>query len=235
MAREEEARLHGGHRARLRAQLLAHGADLPDHQLLELLLCYAIPQKDVNGLAHRLLNRFGGLSGVLDALPEALSAVNGVGEHTAALLKLVPLLASRYQSDRASPGRILNSTEAAGAYLRPYFGAGCRNEMVYLVCLDGKGKVLSCHRLSEGSVNAADITPRKVVELALAGNATAVLLAHNHTSGLALPSQADLLTTRRLQAVLEAVGIELADHLIFTDDDMVSLLESGMLSRSGIG
>jgi DNA repair protein RadC len=196
-------------------------------------LCYAIPQKDVNGLAHRLLDRFGGLSGVLDALPAALTAVDGVGEHTAALLKLIPLLAGRYQSDRTRPGHILNSTEAANVYLRPYFSAGCRNELVYLVCLDGKCKVLACHRLSEGSVNAADITPRKVLELALASNATSVILAHNHVSGLALPSQADLLTTRRLQAVLDAVGIELSDHLIFSDDDMVSLRESGMLSRPG--
>ena len=102
--------------------------------------------------------------------------------------------------------------------------------MVYLVCMDAKYKVLGCHKLGEGTVNAADITPRRVVELALAHNASAVLLAHNHVSGLALPSNADLMTTQQLRAILRSVDVELLDHLIFTDDDMVSLKDSGLLN-----
>ena len=193
--------LHDGHRKRLKAQFLSHGEDFHDHQLLELLLCYAIPQGDVNELSHALLERFGSLAGVMDALPESLQQVPGVGEHTA--------------------------VRAAGEFLAPYFRQGARNEMVYLVCMDAKRKVLGVHKLGEGSVNAADITSRKVVETALAQNATTAILAHNHISGLALPSQADLTTTRRLRAVLREVGVELSDHLIFADDDMVSLRDSG--------
>ena len=222
--------LHDGHRKRLKAQFLAQSDSFHDHQLLELLLCYAIPQGDVNVLAHRLLERFGSLSGVLDARPEALVQTPGVGEHTAVLLKLIPVLSGRYQADRASLGTILNSTQAAGSYLRPFFSQGARYEMAYLVCLDGKYKVLGCHRLGEGSVNAAEITVRKVMEIALAQNATAVILAHNHLSGLALPSNADLMTTQRLSSILQSVGLELLDHLIFTDDDMVSLRDSGLFS-----
>ena len=220
--------LHDGHRKRLKAQFLAHGEDFHDHQLLELLLCYAIPQGDVNELAHALLERFGSLSGVMDALPDALRQVPGVGEHTAVLLKLVPKLAGRYLEDRASLGTILDTTLAARNYLMPYYRQGGRNEMVYLVCMDAKYKVLGCRKLGEGSVNAADITSRKVVEAALACNATCVILAHNHSSGLALPSQADLTTTRRLWGILQSVGVELVDHLIFADDDMVSLKDSGI-------
>lgn len=219
--------LHDGHRKRLKAQFLAHGEDFHDHQLLELLLCYAIPQGDVNELAHMLLGQFGSLAGVLDALPESLQQVPGVGEHTAVLLKLVPKLAGRYFEDRASLGTILDSTRAARNFLMPYYRQGSRNEMVYLVCMDAKYKVLGCRKLGEGSVNAADITPRRVVEAALACNATCVILSHNHISGLALPSQADLATTRRLWDVLRNVGVELLDHLIFADDDMVSLKDSG--------
>lgn len=223
--------LHDGHRKRLKEQFLNHGDGFHDHQLLELLLCYAIPQGDVNGLAHRLLDRFGSLAGVLDARPEALTQVPGVGEHTAVLLKLIPVLSGRYQADRAGMGTILDSTQAAGQYLRPYFSQGARYEMAYLVCLDGKYKVLGCHKLGEGTVNAAEITPRKLVEIVLAHNATAAILAHNHLSGLALPSNADLMTTQQLRAILRSVDVELLDHLIFTDDDMVSLKDSGFFSE----
>ena len=222
--------VHDGHRKRLKTQFLIHGEDFHDYQLLELLLCYAIPQGDVNGLAHALLDQFGSLAGVFDALPPSLTRVDGVGEHTAVLLKLIPKLAGRYSTIRSSPGDILASSRAARDYLLPYFQTGPRNEMVYLVCMDAKYKVLGCHKLGEGTVNAADITPRRVVELALAHNASAVLLAHNHVSGLALPSNADLLTTETLARVLREVGVELADHLIFTEDDMVSLKDSGLLN-----
>ena len=222
--------VHDGHRKRLKTQFLIHGEDFHDHQLLELLLCYAIPQGDVNGLAHALLDQFGSLAGVFDALPPSPTRADGVGEHTAVLLKLIPKLAGRYSTIRSSPGDILASSRAARDYLLPYFQTGPRNEMVYLVCMDAKYKVLGCHKLGEGTVNAADITPRRVVELALAHNASAVLLAHNHVSGLALPSNADLLTTETLARVLREVGVELADHLIFTEDDMVSLKDSGLLN-----
>lgn len=222
---------HSGHRQRVKTEFLARGVEgWSDHRILELLLFYAIPQGDVNELSHALLERFGSLAGVMDALPESLQQVPGVGEHTAVLLKLIPKLAGRYSTIRSSPGDILASSRAARDYLLPYFQTGPRNEMVYLVCMDAKYKVLGCHKLGEGTVNAADITPRRVVELALAHNASAVLLAHNHVSGLALPSNADLLTTETLARVLREVGVELADHLIFTEDDMVSLKDSGLLN-----
>ena len=161
---------------------------------------------------------------------DELSKVPGVGEHTAVLLKLIPVLSGRYQADRAGMGTILDSTQAAGQYLRPYFSQGARYEMAYLVCLDGKYKVLGCHKLDEGTVNAAEITPRKMVEIVLAHNATAAILAHNHLSGLALPSNADLMSTQQLRTILRSVDVELLDHLIFTDDDMVSLKDSGFFS-----
>lgn len=222
--------LHDGHRKRLKQQFLAHGEDFHDHQLLELLLCYSIPQGDVNELAHTLLDKYGSLAGLMDALPESLQQVPGVGEHTAVLLKMIPKLAGRYFDSRTALGTILDSTRAARDFLMPYFSQGARNEMVYLVCMDAKYKVLGCHKLGEGSVNAADITPRKVVETVLAHNATTAILAHNHVSGLALPSDADYATTRRLWNVLRDVGVELCDHLVFADDDMVSMKDSGFFT-----
>lgn len=220
--------LHDGHRRRLKEQFLAHGEDFHDHQLLELLLCYSIPQKDVNELAHCLLNEFGSLAGVLDAPPETLQRVPGVGEHSAVLLKLIPKLAGRYFADRSALGQILDSTQAARNFLRPYFLQAGRNEMIYLVCMDDKHKVLGCRKLAEGTVNTVAATNRTVAEAAINFNATAVILAHNHVSGFAFPSKSDLLTTKNLWSFLKAMDIELCDHLIFVDGDMVSMRDSSL-------
>ena len=218
---------HTGHRARLRGQFLHAGLDaLTDIQVLELLLFYVIPRKDTNPIAHRLLTQFGSLSAVLDAPVEALAQVDGVSETAASLLHLIPALSRRYLIDRSSFERILDTTEKAGAYLVPYF-FGARDERVYLLCLDAKCKVLDCRLLSVGGVNTAAVSVRKIVEAALSCNATSVVLAHNHTSGLALPSAEDEATTRRIAAALDAVGILLADHIIVADDDYVSMADSG--------
>lgn len=223
----EDATLHTGHRARLKAQFLQAGLDaFTDIQVLELLLFYANPRQDTNPIAHRLLNQFGTLSAVLDAPVELLESVKGVGENAALLLHLIPCVCRRYLIDRASYEQILDSTEKAGAFLVPYF-FGARDEMVYLLCLDAKYKVLDCRMLSVGGVNTAAVSVRKIVEAALACNATSVVLAHNHTSGIALPSKEDEATTRQIRTALDAVGILLVDHIIVADDDFVSMADSG--------
>lgn len=223
----EDATLHTGHRARLKAQFLQAGLDaFTDIQVLKLLLFYANPRQDTNPIAHRLLNQFGTLSAVLDAPVELLESVKGVGENAALLLHLIPCVCRRYLIDRASYEQILDSTEKAGAFLVPYF-FGARDEMVYLLCLDAKCKVLDCRMLSVGGVNTAAVSVRKIVEAALACNATSVVLAHNHTSGIALPSKEDEATTRQIRTALDAVGILLVDHIIVADDDFVSMADSG--------
>ena len=223
----EDATLHTGHRARLKAQFLQAGLDaFTDIQVLELLLFYANPRQDTNPIAHRLLNQFGTLSAVLDAPVELLESVKGVGENAALLLHLIPCVCRRYLIDRASYEQILDSTEKAGAFLVPYF-FGARDEMVYLLCLDAKCKVLDCRMLSVGGVNTAAVSVRKIVEAALACNATSVVLAHNHTSGIALPSKEDEATMRQIRTALDAVGILLVDHIIVADDDFVSMADSG--------
>ena len=103
---------------------------------------------------------------------------------------------------------------------------------MYLLCLDAKGKVLCCQMVGEGSVNSAGVPIRRVVEIALAANATTVVLAHNHPSGLALPSYEDIATTKRLAVALNAVDITLADHIVVADGDHVSLVQSGYYSSS---
>ena len=220
---------HAGHRQRLRERFLSEGLDhFEEHNALELLLFYALPQGDTNGLAHRLIERFGSLAGVLDAAPNDLCRVEGVGLYTATLLSLMPALFRRYRMSGAARDICLNTTEKAGEYLLPLY-TGLRNEVVYLVCLDAKCKPLCCRQLFEGTVNIAQVNTRKVVELALTFNASSVILSHNHLSGVALPSDEDVATTRRVKAALEAVGVQLADHIIVADEDYVSLAQSGLL------
>lgn len=222
--------VHDGHRKRMKDRFLQSGlASFRDHEVLELLLYYAIPLRDVNELAHRLIDHFGSLAGVFNANIEALMKVEGVGEHTAVLLRLMPDLMSRYaRSQDDARGRV-DDLEAAKEILTPYF-FGRREETAYLLCMDAKYKLLGVRALGEGSVNAVAITVRRAVSEALRAGASVVILAHNHPSGIALPSPEDLSTTKQLEETLDSVGVFLWDHFIFSDGDMVSLRESGAMT-----
>ena len=220
--------IHDGHRQRLKDRFRQEGLDKFDEiQVLELLLFYAIPQRDTNPLAHRLLDHFGSLAQVLEAPVEELEKISGVGANAATLLSLTTALARYYMVNRGTQTAILTSTEMCGDYLLPHV-VGRRDETVFLLCLDATCKVLCCKEVGEGSVNSASVPIRRIVEMALSMNATSVVLAHNHPSGLALPSGEDVQTTRRLAVALDAVDITLADHIVVADDDYVSMAQSGL-------
>ena len=219
--------IHTGHRQRMKERFLSEGLDhFTDIQVLELILFYCIPQKDTNPIAHALLNHFGSLSQVLEASPAELQKVKGIGENTATFLHLITQVGRYYLVDRVQRLEILPTIEACGNYLVPRF-FGRKVETVFLLCLDAKCKVLCCKEMGEGSVNSAGISIRRIVETALGANATSVVLAHNHPSGMALPSAEDIQTTRRVAAALNTVDILLADHIVVADDDFVSMVQSG--------
>ena len=212
--------LHDGHRQRCKQRFLRAGAEgFDDHQLLELLLFYAIPRCDTNETAHRLLKRFGSLQGVLYADPGELAAVEGIGESAAVLLRLTGDLSLRARK-AALPEKLLNSPDLLGQ----------KRELLYEACLDGKGKLLSCRCITKGTVTSSPLQVRQVVENALYSGADSVLLAHNHPSGVALPSQADVVVTRQVREALAPLGIVLRDHIIVADRDYVSMAESGLLA-----
>lgn len=220
-------RIHNGHRERLKQQFLENGLDgFTDVQALELLLFYAIARKDTNPIAHSLLERFGSLSQVLDASPEELEKIPGISTHSAGLLRLVTELSRRYQVDRARKAVVLKCVEEIGAYLTPFF-FGRSQETVFLLCMDAKCKVLACKEIGEGGINSASVSPRKVVETALSAGATSVVLAHNHPSGVAVPSMEDVQTTARVAAALDTVEVYLVDHIIVADGEFVSMAQSG--------
>jgi DNA repair protein RadC len=218
---------HDGHRQRLKERFALEGLDnFNELQVLELLLFYVIPRQDTNPLAHRLLDRFGSLSQVLEAPAGVLEKVPGIGQNAATFLHLIRETSRYYQVSRVKQDVILDTTEKCIQFLTPNF-VGRRNETVFLLCLDAKCKLLSCKEVAEGSVNSASISPRRIVEMALAVNATTVVLAHNHPSGIAVPSHEDVQTTHRIAAALQTVEIMLADHVILADGDSVSMIQSG--------
>ena len=226
--------IHTGHRQRLKERFRQEGLDSFDElHVLELLLFYAIPQGDTNPLAHELLNRFGSLTGVLEAKREELEQVKGLGAHSVTLLRLVTELGRYYAVQRMSMERVLPTLEKCGEYLVPFF-IGQREETVYLLCLDGKCKVLACRKLGQGGVNSVGVPIRRVVETALNTNASSVILAHNHPSGLALPTTEDVQVTKKVATALDLVGVRLADHVIVADQDFVSLTDSGLYNPERI-
>ena len=222
--------VHDGHREKMRRRFLETGLDsFAEHEALELLLFYAIPRRDTNALAHQLMDHFGSLDAVLSAPVEELMRMDGIGENAAVLLKLVPRVVQKAKL-AANKETIINSTEKAGDYLLERF-CGEKNEVIYQLCLDRKGKLLSCRRLNEGGADSSELNIRRLVENALLVSASAVILSHNHPSGIALPSSEDYATTERVQAALNMVGVALVDHIIVADDDFVSMADSGTLKR----
>ena len=220
--------IHDGHRQRMKDRFREEGLDnFQEHEVLELLLYYCIPRQDTNPIAHTLIDHFGSFSAVMDASVEELEKIPGIGAGAATFLSLMAQAWRYYQVNRTMQSEVILSTvNECGAYLLPYF-AGRRNETVFLLCLDAKCKVICCREVGEGSVNSAAVPIRRIVEMAMNSTATSVILAHNHPSGLAVPSRDDVMTTRRVAAALDGVEIVLVDHIIVADDDFVSLAQSG--------
>lgn len=224
---EHPAPDHTGHRDRVRNRFLREGLDgFAEVHCLEFLLFFVIPRHDTNLIAHDLLKRFGSFAGVLEAPLSELEKVPGMGKKSALLLHLMPSLCRYYRTKQAELNTVLSDLDKCADYLTPRF-FGLRDECVFALCLDAKCKVLGCQLIGHGSVNSANVPIRRIVEYALSLNASSLVLAHNHPSGIAIPSQEDLDATVRLSAALDAVGIILADHIVVADDDYVSMAQSG--------
>lgn len=220
--------IHSGHRQRLKERFLKEGlAGFNEINALELLLFYCVPRKDTNDLAHRLLNHFGSFDKVIDATQEQLEQVDGVGPQVSAFLSMLPQLSRYYHNIKKNrKDAIMTNINDCGDFMLPKF-MNQRNEMVYLLCMDAKRKVLSCDFIGEGSVNSANVPVRRIVETALNAGASVAVIAHNHPSGLALPSGEDVQTTKLLARALRTVDVILSDHLVFADNEFVSLAQSG--------
>lgn len=216
--------MHKDHRKHTKDRFLSEGLDsFEPHNVLELLLFYSIPQKDTNETAHMLINRFGSLSAVFDAPYDDLLTVPGISEHSATLIKLIPAISRRYAMEKNSKVTKLSSIEDIGKYLVARY-LGVTEETVLLLLLDNKFGLIDCVKVHEGSVNSSAITMRKLIETALFKHASMVVLAHNHPSGVALPSSDDLFTTQQVKRAFDLVEIGMLAHIIVAGDTFTNIL-----------
>ena len=220
---------HEGHRGRLRERFRTNSlSGFASHEALELLLSYCIPKRDVNPLAHALIDRFGSFSGVLDAAPEELERVSGIGEYSATFLNLVAQAAGYYQRDKYRSLTTLMTVPDMGKYCMSLF-LNDTSEKLYLVALNIHGQLLGSHLICSGSLDELIIYPRHVVDAALRSNAYAVVITHNHPGGSLYPSRADEQTTKLIHRALSMIDVSLLDHIIVGGGRYASMTAQGYL------
>lgn len=223
--RNRDSGLHKDHRKRMKQQFLAGGIDqFTTHQVLELLLFYSIPRRDTNETAHRLIDRFGSISNVLDAEYEELRQVEGVGEHTATFLMYCGQLLSRYYKEKNENKRVVGLAAIKEFLINEYINE--KREKVYLLSLNNRSEMLNATVINVGTPTSSDADIREMVEVALRYHASGVVLAHNHPVGNNAPSNADIMTTKKAIAAFRMMNISLSDHLIYGDGEVFSMRES---------
>ena len=216
--------IHAGHRERVKNGVAEHGfQQLEDHKLLELLLFYSIPREDTNELAHRLLNEFGGISGVLNADYDELLQVKGVGKNTALMLSCVSEFNRRGVRQKLSRKKRYESFEELAALAKSLYTNETR-ERVFLLCLDKAKQLKRVHELTEGDETTALLDKALIARIAAQSNCRYNILVHNHPLTDSSPSASDIDTTRSVAVMLRNMGFALADHLIVgADGDVFSM------------
>lgn len=220
---------YAGHRDRLRQRLMTTGIDgLAEYEVVELMLSLVVPRRDVKPLAKHLVAAFGSLRGVLDADPEDLSKVEGLGLATAASIGALRWILVRYLGERVIGAETPPDHAALHEYCRVRLG-GEPVEVFRVFLLNPGLKVLAEEELERGTVDRAAVYPRQVVESAMRHRASAVVLVHNHPSGEATPSDLDKTLTRAIVFAGAPLDIRVVDHLVVTKDHVFSFLEAGLL------
>jgi DNA repair protein RadC len=218
-----------GHRARLRKRLIEGGEEaLADHEVIELLLMQAVPRRDMKPLARSLLQRFGSLAGVLQADPRTLAHHPGMGEATAAALRVVTIAATRLARQKVREAPVIGSWQALIDYLTIDM-AHLTLERVRVLYLNARNMLVLDDLVGEGSIDEAAIHPREVIRRALDIGATALILVHNHPSGSPNPSRADIEITNRIAEAGRLLGITVHDHVIIGREGHVSLRAKGLI------
>ena len=223
--------IHAGHRNRLKEEIVSAeiSADKSPVKLLEMLLFYGTPQKDTSPMAHELIEKFGSLAGVLEADIDDIVKVSGITRNSASLIKLMLPILRAYTLEKQSAPAVLKNPEEIGEYVfSKYFAIN--KECLSLLCLNHLGKVLSFEIVMSGSMDGVGISIREIITKVIKSDATAVVIAHNHPGGVALPPMEDVEATRMLKAALAAVSVELLDHIVIGDEDYVSMAMSKQFS-----
>ncbi len=225
---------HAFHRTRMRTRFLQAGAEtLADHELLELLLYYAVPRRDTNATAHELLEHFGTFDKLFAASVSELTQVSGIGENVAVLLKTV---FECYRRLTALPETetVFHTFEQIGDYLVKLY-AGIQSERLMLLLFDKKGRLDRRVVISDGTHDAAPVKTKKIVASAVSSSAAYAVLAHNHPSGTLAASYEDKRATVEVGELLSSLDIRLIDHYILADGNYIGVKRSCFHATDGKG
>jgi DNA repair protein RadC len=222
----EEKPDHLGHRERLRKRFHKGGDEsLQDYELLELLLTYSIPRKDVKPYAKVLIKKFGSLAGALDASPQELEEALHIGPISSTLIRLVKRLCEAYFAEKMINRDALSSPQAVLDFARVKM-AGLPHEGFMVVFLNTKNRVLDYEIIQEGTVDRAVIYPRRIIEEAISRHAASVILVHNHPSGHSEPSSEDRDLTRSIVEAARTIDLRVLDHVVVGKDGYFSFIEN---------
>ncbi len=222
---------HKDHRKRLKSDYFTNGLDsFEDHKALELLLFYSIPRIDTNVIAHRLIARFGSYRGVLTASYDELLEVDGIGEESALFLRLFADSCRRFElSDRRYTERFM-TVDKVGTLLRTLYSGKTREE-IYVLMFNGRMEMIGMESIAIGSFSSASVSAGTLVELALKNRAAGIVLAHNHPSGVCLPSGDDITLTSQLEHLCSQMGVSLLEHFIIADDDYFAIMHGKQFGK----
>ena len=220
---------HAGHRQRMKQRFMATGFEgMADHEVLEYLLFYVLKQGDTNEVAHRLVETFGSLNGVIEADYNSLLEVKGIKENAACYLKSFLPLFRRYKKSMRDREKF--EIDDCCEFLFGYY-LGLKNEKVMAVLLDSSCKIINVETVCEGDICSASFNLRRLVELVVKNKASAMIIAHNHPGGLAIPSREDIDATISIKNSLAAIGVALLDHIVYIEDDYVSMSSTASFTR----
>ena len=218
-----------GHRERIREKFAAAGLDsFLDHEILELLLTYAVPRRDTKPLAWALLKKFGTLAAVFDADENQLTQVDGIGTGAARFLRLIRAVFKKYSLDEVKETVSIRTPQQVLEYCKASL-AGKKEECLEIIYLSVRNTVMSTQVVASGLIDRVAVSPRKIVECALAAKASAIILVHNHPSGDATPSQEDISLTQDVIQAAALFGILVHDHIIVGKDSHYRLKANGKL------
>lgn len=223
--------LHLQHRDRLKQRFLEHGLDsFEPHQILELILFFAIPRKDTNPIAHNLLKRFGSLAEVFNAPASELEKVDGIGPHASMFLKVQHSLFLKYHEIQSEKKLDLKKHDACVDFIKQKLKYLNREEF-HITCVDNKLQLIRHLPLFKGNVNSAVINIRELTAKVLETDASAVIISHNHPSGYPQPSEEDEYITETLMLSLKYQDVELLEHIIIAGEEHYSFHKNGKMSK----
>lgn len=223
--------IHDEHRDRTLKKFSKYGfTGLEEHEKLEIILFFSVPRVDTNEIAHKLINKYHNIAGVMDAPADELITFEYITDRTVQLFKMIKETYTIYQIEKSSDKSYMTTTDEFGTYFQLFIGSE-QEEKMAIMCLDSRGKVLKTEIIGEGDISAVTTNSRKLLEMVLHSKATEVVLAHNHPGNIPFPSRGDVAATETLKDLLAGVGVQLIDHFVVTAEEYCSMAKCKEYSR----